>query len=136
MENNLKHNKTKMFSMNCQISFVFEQQMFLSLIYVSIWAMRNFITQTSFPAIFHISIHWAISMFIRFCYLLNGILMCLTVLSVTHEEGCSLGCFPPLFPIWSFSFLATRLHSFKYIMLAIIKSTNVSRCLNYQRFVN
>lgn len=106
--------------MNCQISFVFEQQMFLSLIYVTIWAIRNFITQTSFPAILHISIHWAIPMFIRFCYLLNGILMCLTVLSVTHEEGYSLGFIFPPSPIWSFSFLKTRLHSFKYITLAII----------------
>ena len=56
--------------------------------------MRNFSTQTSFPAIFHISIHWAVPMFIRFWYLLNGILMCWTVFSVTLEEVCGLFFFP------------------------------------------
>lgn len=92
--------------------------------------MRNFSTKASFPVIFHISIHWAIPMFIKFCCLLNGILMRLTVLSVTHEEGA--GFFPP--SIRSFAFLDTRLHSFKYKVLAATKYWML-KCINSQRFV-
>lgn len=78
-------------------------------------------TETIHPELSHICIHWIVPIFIRFCYLLNGILTCLTVFSINSYTLKKEAIFFFFFILMlQFRFLDAILHSVKYIMLAVM----------------
>lgn len=78
-------------------------------------------TETIHPVLSYICIHWIVPIFITFCYLLNGILMCLTVFSINSYsvKKAAVIFFSPILML-QFWFLDAILYSLKYIMLAVM----------------